>query len=856
MLLNNTKILLLVLLLIASYGCKNPPTPPLPPSSEVELQAKPNDMPQNVYDVIKAYVSDNGNNVDNALKNAVMDPITEAIKLGAVAKRDNDITKACTGSLSSLGPKIIALLPPVIINTPPLTLIANPGLDPNIYNAIANHNGVSNDIAAKNTAIPLILAAITTGGPGRNAAIRTAANALDSSGALATSIITFAGPIVVPFTLIANPGLDPNIYNAIANHNGVSNDIAAKNTAIPLIHNAITAGGPGRNAAITAACAALAGLDVTIIARLPVVATPLPPHITKYLDEYVTDFGDDAAPLDLKANHAGSAHDVVSDARCQEFFGRDVPKDFEPSSRTKPEMLKEYLAGQILTALSFPTTRLCHYQDALGNIKALYRKVHILKPTEVANITIANNDKTKGGVLVDGVYLQPIWLFFIAAVNKWLVAHNDYNNRDFKGYLISSQDGSPTMFAYDFKKAGQETGGLRNAAQGTGAVLPSASGLSRDVLLNIYSNPGALTFTNNLMTKEMLFKFIKQMKEFIDDTSGSSVLLKIVKSPLAIKAKDDLDNTFDLDIFAAKIKAQIERLITELENMNGLNVAGAWNAFDAREIKRENLAQNLATSVPPIPHFNQKLFKLALLGKYYLDDPSNAPELDNLIANVNTALTGVKAIETARLAQLASGHNIHEALTPEIVFTYPTNKKYYLIIDNNLVLDSEPHVSNYIKNKFNIAGWNLVDTISIIDPNISTKVDAAIAQDASLIIVGGFDNTSTFNIMNNSELPRIWAKYTAAHKSTLPRYIVETSRSDRFTSNELSTITLKSYYKDVANNTITLPNIYDDITENRYGFSSGGYIGVTPGAGVTVTGLHGDTTSIDNLLQYIIDHGI
>lgn len=545
----------------------------------------------------------------------------------------------------------------------------------------------------------------------------------------------------------------------------------------------------------------------------PPAPPPLDAHVQAYLNSYVTSFGDEAAPLDLAWSNPASQH-VVGDLRCRELFGTDRPKDFEKSSRSKELMFKEYLAGQILTALSFPTTRLCFFKNNANTLEAYYRKGPSLQPGFVPEIKAANRDISKGGIKVaNDIYVQTLFQYHVPKINKWLVAETDYGNNDYFAFLLSH--GLATSFAFDFEHAGQEDQNLN----------------TRSVMSTIYNNIGALK--DDLITKEMIFAFTKQLKDFIKDKPGeneTSILAKIVLGPQAQHAKNDFASNLDLPGFFQKIKSQITALISELEQRDPADVG-----FEQREQMRATLADDLAQRT--IPNFDKKTFRLALLGKYYVNNPSDIAELQALDRDV------LANLERNRLKHVV----IYNPITPKemaLSFAYPTNRNYCLITQgtNN---HFEAPVLTAIKS--NLQNFTLHKEVNIQAVNLRQDVESCIDQGASLIVVGFYDaSMPAFNIDKAPQLANIFTWYKNKHATTLPRYIISAGRNqpDHGQKGE------NYAYKNSAGSRIILYPVVDKTS----GFS---LHGVSIDAGLTQPppyNLAADPVNLETLLQFIKDN--
>lgn len=540
---------------------------------------------------------------------------------------------------------------------------------------------------------------------------------------------------------------------------------------------------------------------------------PLDAHVQAYLDNYVTSFGDEAALLDLAWNNPASQH-VVGDLRCRELFGTDRPKDFEKSPRTKELMFKEYLAGQILTALSFPTTRLCFFINNANALESYYRKGPSLQVGFVPKIKAANRDIARGGIKVaNDIYVQTLFQYHVPKINKWLVAETDYGNNDYFAFL--SSNGLTTSFAFDFEHAGQEAQDLN----------------TRSVMSTIYNNTGG--FKDDLITKEMIFAFTKQLKAFIKDKPGeneTSVLAKIVLGPQAQSAKNDFASNLDLPGFFQKIKSQITALISELEQRDPADAD-----FEQREQMRADLAADLAQRT--IPNFDKKAFRLALLGKYYVNNPSDITELQALDRDV------LANLERNRPEHIAT----YNPVTPKemaLSFQYPTNTTYCLINQGGNINFEAPVIA---KIKAELQGFTLHKEIDLGAVNLQQDVEGCIDQGASLIVVGFYDaGMPVFGIEHEPKLATIFTWYKNKNASALPRYVISAGRNQPDHGHKGENYA----YKNSADSRIILYPMVDQTS----GFS---FHGVSIDAGLTQPppyNLAADPVNLETLLQFIKDN--
>jgi hypothetical protein len=164
-------------------------------------------------------------------------------------------------------------------NQPPLVLMADPGLPAGVYDLIKDEGGADKDISDKNDVIPLIKSAIDRNDSKRDTDI---INALAGKpqfvkSGLAARIIALLPPLAPPppLSLLANPGIPSDIYEAIRDEGGAANDIADKNTALPLVHTAILLGAVAqRDTDLTAALNKFPGLANKILGNMLIMAMP------------------------------------------------------------------------------------------------------------------------------------------------------------------------------------------------------------------------------------------------------------------------------------------------------------------------------------------------------------------------------------------------------------------------------------------------------------------------------------------------------------------------------------------------------------------------------------------------------
>lgn len=232
----------------------SPSAPPMP-----ILSAKPDNMPQDVYEAIRDFV---GADQHIAQKNQLIPAVNEAL-LGLAGNRDLAIARAIAGqpALAGLDALIINLLPAVILAKPD-------NMPQDVYETIKNFDNADQHIRQKNQVIPVIDQAIALGGVNRDVTIETAIAGQQDLGGLDLAIIDLLAPI-----LREKPDSMPqDVYDTIKDFNGADQYIKQKNQVIRRINAALTGALADRDRKITAAIRKvqphLNGLDLAVIRLL------------------------------------------------------------------------------------------------------------------------------------------------------------------------------------------------------------------------------------------------------------------------------------------------------------------------------------------------------------------------------------------------------------------------------------------------------------------------------------------------------------------------------------------------------------------------------------------------------------
>jgi hypothetical protein len=460
---------------------------------------------------------------------------------------------------------------------------------------------------------------------------------------------------------------------------------------------------------------------------------PVSSHLQAYLSKYVTDFSPKAAFLDL----GKSKTPLIS-----ELFGEDnqVIKDLTFSMRDPNTALREYLAGQVLTALGFPTSRTCFYIDTTGKQQALYQSVPSLAKNVVDNCQDLHKfDQTNGGFNIDkNVYWQTLPQYYLFPLSKWLVGETDYNNQDFFAFLLP--EGHLSMFVFDFEHAGAENRDLTKVIDG--------------LLASIYEKGGGLK--NKFLTKEQIYAFITQLKDLIKEGTeiNSSVLASIFYND-----RVDAVSFLARDTLYGAIKQQITMLIDYIENIHKNDLE--YKGFSDREAIRTNIIEKVAKAI----RIDKRLFRLSLMGPYYLNNPSDIDELKNLNSKIDSLIKK----ENNRV--MASNNYVpsYEEKT-EAFFSYPKNKDFYVMHagDNSKM---EAPLIEYLKKHH--GHLNLKGEIKFAgNINWENDVKKIIQEKASLVVVGVYFEGMSATGLAFSALPSIQEIYEQQNAEELPKYAV------------------------------------------------------------------------------------
>lgn len=451
--------------------------------------------------------------------------------------------------------------------------------------------------------------------------------------------------------------------------------------------------------------------------------------INAYLEKYVieTPF---SSPLDfMHINERNKDTPIFSDEYCRDLFGESNHRIENGGFRNEGE----YLAGQVLTALGMPTTRACLYQKDDGSFAGKYLPVkNDSRLNDINKKTIDNN-----GLEIDNsIHVKIMPQYFWASLNKWLVAETDYNNDD-KVPIVNESAGLLYLI-YDFENAGQENRKIEEVINDNG-------------IFNFITN-------NKFLTKEHIYDFIHQLKEFIKDSQGekSSVLAKIFFNSRVRKTFPNEEQLY------SKIKQQIDELITYLEKEHGTD--HAYGTFSKREEIRENIIVRVLSALGDVPQGYKNTLRQWLMGKNYLTDPTSEAELNSLLQNPQTIIDGEKEF-------LAKLENFEPVLSPErLSFLHQNKKDIYLIKMNNNP-NYEDVAINYIKNK--LPNFTFHDILYDDNTFAEQLQKDIIAKSASAIyIVGGITSTIGAFATDRNAMSKI---YNNENALLLPKYFVGVS---------------------------------------------------------------------------------